>query len=735
MDRMDAMDESIHHSALDPRSTILTLRQFTVRYSPLNILPAPAILQRFPPWALALIAYAVVALCIARESVLPGRWAWGTDTVAHDLIVHAYAGLHGYPEYAPHLLHGQPLLGSAAVAVYYPPNWPIRLPCAIVNARIGDLPPTQEYLKSVELFQRGGLTFLPWFHALQWPLHWVLAAMGGFVWGGVEGRRPLAAFLQGLIVGFAPHMVSLTFAGHLSKVQAIAWLPWIVASSRAITLHGATPRLLVGASAALAMPMIAGHPQIAYYGGWLWLGVLIAGVTRVSLPQRVWAVLLVGLLAFLMCAATTFAIADFSRQSNRAALSFEETVKSSHPPEESLELIFPRFLGDSACIPGDTEPRTYRGRWGERIVTDYIGLPVILLACIGWRRDRSVRWWALIPALGLLLGMGGYLSVLWMAFVGVVPGLSFFRTPAAIMCLIPIGLAPMAAAGFDALSQDDPLKPSFSFSGMLLYFAALAIPIAIYLPALSLQHIRIGAPIHGGIALSAILGTLFLTRRLRWLCIPVVALDLIVASAPFVRAAPREMWEGLDGMLRDTSQLHRLVEQRDTPRVTIDGVPIPPSIILPGREMTLWPMLCGFRVPLGYHPIAYGALTETIATEGFSSPELCDLLGLDVRGDQPWRRLIPYVINLPYDAGWNGIDAETGDDISLAPLRDFNDLEFAPRGKMTPMLAMVPNHDARPAHVDLHYEPMLPRLGFWLNVAGILAAIAILFLRPRRPAA
>jgi hypothetical protein len=57
----------------------------------------------------------------------------------------------------------------------------------------------------------------------------------------------------------------------------------------------------------------------------------------------------------------------------------------------------------------------------------------------------------------------------------------------------------------------------------------------------------------------------------------------------------------------------------------------PPGVLQDGREGSLWPMLAGWRVPHGYHPITYAALEAAMRAWGYDSDRFLDATGVIVR--------------------------------------------------------------------------------------------------------
>ncbi|HMM43830.1 MAG TPA: hypothetical protein PKA95_18200, partial [Thermomicrobiales bacterium] len=130
---------------------------------------------------------------------------------------------------------GRPLAGDPVAALWYPPTQMLRLLS----------------VKSYFLVTIVG--------------HLVLAGLGMLRLARVAFRLPRLPALYAAVAWMAtPRLVAHLGAGHVTIVQTAAWLPW-VALTAWLTI-GRPGRWAPAFAASLAMLVLAGHPQIAYYG-------------------------------------------------------------------------------------------------------------------------------------------------------------------------------------------------------------------------------------------------------------------------------------------------------------------------------------------------------------------------------------------------------------------------------------------------------------------------------------
>lgn len=410
--------------------------------------------QKMARWSIFLFLF-ITAIALYFPALGTGKFVYGTDTVSHDYILHLYnwatetADYRQIPLWNPYIFSGTPMLGSAALCPFYPSQW--------------------LYI------------FLPFNTAftLQYVFALFVGGTGCYYWMRTLGIRHLLSVWAGLLFMFSGHFLTLTYAGHLQKMIALAWTPVALGATASIVTGGVLrlknsklirSGLLLGF--ALGMQLLASHPQI-FYGTaaicflhlfgvafstipWKQLapgaeGILLGELAKKVRPAYTALVIAFGALVTcsLVSAVQLFPIMEISKVSNRAnGVTFEEAVLTSYPPAELLEYGISRVFGDS--VLDTTTP--YTGKWGERVVSDYLGIPVLLMALIGFfSTRRRYRWFLLVMVVsGVLLGLGRYTPIYRIAY-SVLPGFDGFRSPGTFMFLTTFGIIGLATIGFDNL--------------------------------------------------------------------------------------------------------------------------------------------------------------------------------------------------------------------------------------------------------------------------------------------
>jgi len=651
----------------------------------------------------------LVVACVALywRVLQPGTIPYGHDTLTHDFPIHLWAwgevATSGrLPLWIPPLQNGLPTLGSFAWCPLFPTDWLMGLSVAggfrlqwvlalivagfgmLMWGRAAGLDLAGRWTAAlafalcghaVTLISPGHLQKL---QAIAW-LPWAVAAVE---WGLAARRRPRG----------------IEDSGEERSTEEIV-LPGGERCAVRAFLGG------LGAGAAIGLQVLASHSQIAYLTVWLvgWRALWLAGVTlrdrrkpqaerivsgRASAPAAgdtgssslgrnshppssfalrssifkrqlaavgalaLWAVG-IPLGAGIVGGAELLPGIETARLSNRAGgVTYDEAVITSYPPLETLEYLFPRFLGDSVREGWNS----YLGEWGERLVTDYAGTGTILLALIGLalgggRRGLRV-WLALTVVLTLLLSFGRYLPLYRIAY-DFVPGFNRFRSPGTQMVVAAWGLAALAGLGMTALratflSRGEEIQRwvlglgavavLFPWVGLGLFRLAdgefrEAINLAAGDTAKIQQHKAIlfssvaWTCVWGGAFAGALLAALVLEagrrRRdgsvaasawhpARWgLIVPVavLSLDLIVRLQPFL--SPEDMRPYMAYLMRSPGDV---VVARDPH--------LPRRLIERGNELTIRPILHDIDIPLGYHPVTYRWMLDTMETLGLESPEL-----------------------------------------------------------------------------------------------------------------
>lgn len=517
--------------------------------------------------ALAGVIHFAIALWIFRDCLAPGLFPYGRDTVGHDILFFDYGwsvvrdtGL--IPLWNHQLFAGWPWVAAAGWTPWYPPHW-------------------------VALFAPVVFAF-----TLQYLLHHAWAGLGFTVWGRVLGLRFGPALLAGVLFQVSGHFTTLVFPGHLAKFEAIAWMPWILCAS-VLACERTSVRYALLAAICLAMQILTQHAQIVYYtvglvaalSAWQLLKPMFSSKAQRSLSP-LWLLIFIGFISGALALVQLLPATEMIRISNRAeGVSWEEAVDTSYPPEELVELAWPGLFGSS------TEG-TYHGRWGERLVSDYLGVVTligIILALLiplsprgsgdkGVRGSRVILLMALL-IVSLLLALGKY-TPLYRLLYDWLPGWNRWRSPATIMCVSTFAACTLAGMGWDAL-----MRRSVN----------------------------------------------------RWFVSGVIGLLVVGAVADETRVA-RHHVIGISHEdrreVRAASVLSGHHQQSSVEEIELFSPPFGRAFLFT-QEYSNALMVEGTEVITGYHPILLGRYQRMIETMGYNNPNFHRLLGVTVWGWPP----------------------------------------------------------------------------------------------------
>ncbi len=345
-------------------------------------------------------------------AVLPGATDLSDLVISHWpsalVLKETVAQAHRLPLWNPFYGGGRPLAADPLAALFYPPTQLVNL-----------------------------LAVRDYFFVLL-AGHLLLAGIGVLVLARVALRlSPPAALVAALGFMATPRLIGHLGAGHVTIVQTVAWFPWIALGCWATVRDPA--RWAVPLGGGLALMALAGHPQMAYYGGLLAAGLSLAllcvrgrnGGGR-ALVASVAGLAAAGLLAGLLAAVHLVPLLEFTAHSTR-----EQTVRSG----DALDLL--PFLGALAGlrIPSPVP---------HEAIFDP-GLGILALAGVGVATRRRVAV-PILLGVALVAGLAlGVASPVYRLVAAVLPSFDLFRGLARIWFVGLLGLALLAGLGADAI--------------------------------------------------------------------------------------------------------------------------------------------------------------------------------------------------------------------------------------------------------------------------------------------
>ena len=352
----------------------------------------------------------------------------------------------------PYLYGGVPFLGNFQSALLYPPNWIYLL-----------LPVNQAI--NVEM-----------------SFHVLLGGLCMYAWCAYRGLHPLSGFLAGLGFMFCGEFYAHVFAGHLPHLDVIAWAPLVMLAVDDLTLTRSLRGVWLGA-AAVAMQILAGHPQFVFYtavGAGLYA---LLNLRHAPSPARsMLGLVLMFSIGGALAAAQLVPGLAVGNEGLRTKLDMESAEASSLPPEAVSSLITPGIFGPFQLPSGNWR------FWGRTQLWDsclFAGVTVLSLALFACRRSdkRTRRFAATVSVAAILMAMGHYTPLFHLLFH--IPGFASFRAWGRFGMLTGLFLALLGGLGLDRLLQGD--KPG-KLPALLLGGAAAALLAAALLIACDMHR-------------------------------------------------------------------------------------------------------------------------------------------------------------------------------------------------------------------------------------------------------
>jgi len=435
---------------------------------------------------------------------------------------HALRTTGGFPMWNPYIFGGMPYVAAMHGDIFYP-TFLLRMMMPT------DVAMTLGFM--VHVFLAGLFTY---YFLRAWGLGFYPALIGGlaYMMGG-----PLASYVS---------------PGHDGKLFVSALTPlalWMLVRGMRDGRYWAFGVLTLTVGLAVLSP----HPQLLQYmlllsGAFaLFLtfsartdGVVIEPKTRYTRLALAAAAVAVGLL---MGAVQFLPVMQYVPWSPRAGgRGYDYATTFSFPIEELLNTYVPQFSGIL---------RSYWGRNGIHLHSEYLGASVLMLAGLGFgaiasaRRRSFARFWLGVLIVALLWSLGGETPFFRIVYA-IVPGTKFFRAPSTMFYVVAFAIAMFAALAVErviALQFSRRYLVGWGIAATLLLVLGVSGGLTSMAETIAgvqradMAEANAGALVFGSlrsfIAVAATVGVLFalMSGRLKpvvgvWMLTAVVAIDL-----------------------------------------------------------------------------------------------------------------------------------------------------------------------------------------------------------------
>lgn len=321
-----------------------------------------------------------------------------------------------------------------------------------------------------------------------------LYLLGAYLFLLLIGVGYKGAVIGALGFSLATYHLIIIDVGHNAKAHAIGYFPFVLAALYGLFLGKRKMLFTLALTLFIGLEIFANHYQMTYYLfmaiGLFWL---VIGWQHVK-DKRIWnfavssgmfALALVWALA--LNATSLLATREYATFSTRGestlkidrqgnsiepldGLSFEYITQYSYGITESLNLLFPRFVGGGNAEPLGEDSALFQFLrannvprisaldflqnaplyWGSQPIVAapaYLGITLVLLAFIGlWYLNRTYRWASIsIGIFFLALSWGKNFSALTLFMIEYVPFYNKFRAVSSIQVILSL-LVPLLGA-------------------------------------------------------------------------------------------------------------------------------------------------------------------------------------------------------------------------------------------------------------------------------------------------
>jgi uncharacterized membrane protein YfhO len=367
----------------------------------------------------------LLVLLLLREFLWQQEWIISTNE-GGDVFVQFYAWrqfaanhlLAGeFPFWNPHIFGGIPFFGGMQSALLYPLN---------------------------ALF-----LFLPTTVAINWSIALHLWLMGLFTTLWLRHGLKLshgAAGMGGVMVMFSGPFFMHIHGGQLTNLSVMIWVPLLLLAIDRWFAGRGRGWLAVGAMA-VAMQILAGHPQYLYYTG---ITVLLYGAmyllhNRENRLRNASAIFIIYLTGALLGAVQLLAGFEAAMSSVRGGgISTEFAGEGSFPPAYIVTLIAPHLLDladDKAWL------------WETTLFFGVIGLCLTIIGA-RYRTEARTKGFVILIALLMVLALGRY-TPLFPLLMKYLPGFDLFRGTTKFAFFAILFSVSLASLGIDRLYYSD----------------------------------------------------------------------------------------------------------------------------------------------------------------------------------------------------------------------------------------------------------------------------------------
>lgn len=305
-------------------------------------------------------------------------------------------------------------------------------------------------------------------------LHVFLIGFFMYLWTNFRGLHPLACLASSIIIMFSGPCFMHVYAGHLTNIAAMTWVPLIFLSLDVTLDRPTVPGVMLGIFA-VSMQILTGQFQYVYYTAIacaLYAGIRLPWSDRKVKTLVGMMFIVLGSLA--ICSFHLFnSILAMQESVRTAGVSFQFSSMFSFPPENLLTLLTPFFFGEMSYLP-------YWGRCYLWEMSVFMGITGLITGIYGafYGKEKN-RWlFGILVIVFFVLALGAH-TPLFQFLYHWLPGFNKFRGTSKFIFLACLFLSMLSAIGLDSLLKHNQVHYRFLIGiiaiGIMLLGAAYLI--------------------------------------------------------------------------------------------------------------------------------------------------------------------------------------------------------------------------------------------------------------------
>ncbi|HHT9137076.1 MAG TPA: YfhO family protein [Candidatus Wunengus sp. YC60] len=267
-----------------------------------------------------------------------------------------------------------------------------------------------------------------------------------------NGFSRSSCMVSSIVFMFCAPQIFHVYAGHLTILNTIMWLPLILLLSEIFISTKYFLYAILG-GVAVAFNILAGQPQYSFYTAIAVFMYFVIRIIQEFNNRKDWKTAGYCISGFLIiyavgCLLSTIQILpafEMAKHSVRHTLSYEWVGHFSFPPENFITLFIPEFFGNITKTP-------YWGRYLLWEMSLYVGiLPLILCALASfYYRNKFTKTFLVMALISSILALGKF-TPLFKILYTFVPGFNLFRGNSKFIFIVAFSLSILSGIGAEYL--------------------------------------------------------------------------------------------------------------------------------------------------------------------------------------------------------------------------------------------------------------------------------------------